>query len=81
MPETAKIIPIRPKSYTTPEKFIEEIRKQIFSSQIPYKELAVKCGVGPSTIQNLASGKTRWPRPTTLFPLLHALNVKLQIVG
>jgi transcriptional regulator with XRE-family HTH domain len=59
---------------------IEEVRQHIFRFDGTYKQLAEKTGVGPSTIQNLASAKTRWPRPTTLFPLLMTLGLSIQIV-
>lgn len=70
----------RPKSYTTPEALIEEVRKGIFGDKFGYKDIADRCKVSTSTIHNLASGKTRWPRPTTLFPLLQTLGLELRIV-
>lgn len=80
----AKVIPIkpawRPKTYTSSEAMIEEMRVLIHGVGIPQRELAAKVGVSASTINNLASGKTRWPRPTTLFPLLQSLGKAIQIV-
>jgi transcriptional regulator with XRE-family HTH domain len=70
----------RPRSFTSAERMIEEVRKDIFASGEKYKNLAEKVGVSASTINNLASGKTRWPRPTTLFPLLNALGLELKMV-
>jgi transcriptional regulator with XRE-family HTH domain len=79
----AKIVELRaakPRSFTTAEKLVEELREQIFRDGRTYKEIAFKTGVNASTVNNLASGKTRWPRPTTLFPLLATLGLSVQIV-
>lgn len=70
----------RPRAFTSAEKMIEEVRQQIFKFKGTYKDIATATGVNPSTIQNLARGKTRWPRPTTLFPLLITLGLKVQLV-
>jgi transcriptional regulator with XRE-family HTH domain len=79
----AKIVQLRqdrPRAFTTAEKMIEELRTQIFKDGRTYKEIAFKTGVNATTVNNLASGKTRWPRPTTLFPLLATLGLSVQIV-
>jgi transcriptional regulator with XRE-family HTH domain len=70
----------RPRSFTSAERLIEEVRSDIFASGEKYKDLAQKVGVSPTTIHNLASGKTRWPRPTTLFPMLHALGLEMALI-
>lgn len=70
----------RPRTFTTAEAMIEEVRTSIFGDQRQYRVLAEKASVSPSTIANLASGKTRWPRHTTLFPLLDALGLRMQLV-
>lgn len=73
--------PLRGKrSFTSAESLIEQVRVQIFKSGRPYKDIAADTKVAQSTIANLASGKTRWPRPTTLFPMLEALNMELALV-
>jgi transcriptional regulator with XRE-family HTH domain len=77
----SNVIPLpRPKTFTTPEAFIERVRQEIFRDGDGYKSLAEKTGVATSTIGNLASGKTRWPRPTTLFPLLDVLDLEMRLV-
>ena len=74
-------IPERHKrSFTTAEKLIEEVRHEIFGSQEAYKKIAERCGISPTTVGSLASGKTRWPRPTTLFPLLETLGLEMKVV-
>jgi len=77
----AKVIQLhRPKTYTTSERLIERLREEIFRDGRSYRIIADKVGVSGSTVGNLASGKTRWPRPTTLFPLLEALRLEMQLV-
>ncbi len=71
---------LKPRSMTTGERLIEEVRQQIFRDGRSYKDVATQVGVSPSTIRNLASGKTIWPRPTTLFPTLDAVGLEMRIV-
>lgn len=75
---TKKVVALRPKSFTENERFIEEIREAIFISGISYEKLAGK-DMSHTTVQRLASGKTKWPRPSTLFPLLDRLGLELAI--
>ena len=63
-------LPNRKRSFTTAEALIEEVRNEIFRVGLTYTEIAEGCAWRRSTINNLATGKTRWPRPTTLFPAL-----------
>ena len=74
------VVQFKPRAYTSAEKLIEEVRKGIFGDTDGYKKLAARVGVSQSTVSNLANGKTRWPRPTTLFPLLNALNMEMRLV-
>lgn len=77
----SNIVPLRrPHTFTTPEAFIERVRQEIFHDGGTWKVLAAKTGVSGTTIGNLASGKTRWPRPTTLFPLLDTLGLEMRLV-
>jgi predicted XRE-type DNA-binding protein len=69
----------RPRTYTTAESIIESVREIIHADKRPQREIAHAVGVSTSTINNLASGKTRWPRPTTLFPLLVQLGFSLAL--
>lgn len=68
------------RSFTSAEKLINRVRDEIFENGATYKTLAEKAGVATATVQRLANGKTRWPRPTTLFPLLHSLGLSLKVV-
>ncbi len=76
----ATVVKLRPRVFTTAEAVIEDVRKEIFDDGDPYRKIAARCNVSATTIGNLASGKTRWPRPTTLFPLLNALGLEMRIV-
>jgi transcriptional regulator with XRE-family HTH domain len=69
----------RPETFTTPERMLKHVRDQMFKSGRTNKEIADSCGVGISTINNLMTGKTRWPRPATLFPLLEALGLEIKL--
>jgi transcriptional regulator with XRE-family HTH domain len=72
------VIPFRrPRSFTTAEAFMEDVQELIHADKRSLKVIAEATGVGASTIGNIATGKTRWPRHTTLFPLLGALGYNL----
>ena len=72
---------VQPRSFTRAEALIEEVRKGIFGQSVTYKAIAERCNVSPSTVGNLANGKTKWPRPTTLFPLLDAIGKEMRLVN
>lgn len=83
MARTSNVVELsnrRPKSFTSAEKMLDEVRQLIFKDGRPYRLIAEGVGVGHSTIANIASGKTRWPRHTTLFPLMVVLGYKIQLV-
>lgn len=69
----------RPKTFTAAEQMLEAVREELFLSGLTYKALSLKVNVSESTIKNLMTGKTRWPRPTTLFPLLEALGIYMSL--
>lgn len=71
----------RPRTYTTNEAFIDDIREAIMKSGLTYKVIADGSGVGQATVQRIASGHTKWPRPTTLFPMLSVLKLQIQLVS
>ena len=70
----------KPRSFTSAEKMLEAMRERVFKDGRTYTVIASATKVSPTTIRNLASGKTRWPRPTTLFPLMRALGVHIELV-
>jgi len=78
-----KVIQLRrrqPRVFTKQEQFIDSLREAILTSGLTYTILATRAGVSVTTIQRLASGYTRWPRHTTLFPLLQAVGKRLAFV-
>src|SRR5262245_17458300 len=77
----------KPRTFTTNEEFIEELRDIVRTAKDPgtgrpvtYKEIALDCSISPTTVQRLASGTTVWPRHTTLFAILKAMRKRLAIV-
>src|SRR5262245_11856766 len=76
---TGKVLPWKPRTFTSAEAMLDEVRTQIFRDGRKYKDIAIEVGVSHSTISNVATGKTRWPRHTTLFPLLSALGYRLEL--
>ena len=76
----ARPIPLwKPKTFTSAEAMMEEVRSIIHADSRMQRQIAEKVGVSPTTIGNIAHGKTRWPRSTTLFPLLETLGYRIAI--
>ena len=78
----AKLIKFHPKPrvFTEREQVVDAVREAIFRCGLPYHTIAKGAGTSPSTIANLASGKTRWPRDTTLFPVMRVVRIGLSVV-
>jgi transcriptional regulator with XRE-family HTH domain len=74
-----KVLAWKPRTFTSAEALLEEVQELIHADKRTFTVLASAANVSPSTINNIASGKTRWPRQTTLFPLLAALGYQLRI--
>lgn len=70
----------RPRTFTSNEQFIDEIRALLWASGQTWVTLADQCHVSKTTIRRLASGHTTWPRHTTLFAVLHALKKGITVV-
>lgn len=70
----------RPKTFTRAEELIETLREHILTSGETCDKLSERAGCSKSTVNNLCIGKTRWPRPHTLFGLLEATGYGLSIV-
>ena len=69
----------KPRTFTSAEAMLESVQELIHADSRTMKNMADATGVSQSTIHNIASGKTRWPRQTTLFPLLNTLGYELRI--
>ena len=76
----ARPVPLwKPKTFTSAEAMLEEVRGLIRADSSTIKVIAAQTGVATTTIYNIAGGKTRWPRHTTLFPLLDTLGYRISI--
>lgn len=69
----------KPKTFTSAEAMMDEVRSILHADGETQRVIAARVGVAPSTIGNIASGKTRWPRATTLFPLLDQLGYRISL--
>jgi len=67
------------RNFTTAEDLVNELRVKIFESGKTYAELATAAGCSKATINRLASGNTKWPRPNTLFGVLAAIGANIRI--
>ena len=56
---------------------VDRLRTTVQASSLPYKEIAVRAGVAPTTVQNLFSGKTRSPSYRTIIAIGSAFGMKL----
>lgn len=76
----ARPVPLwKPKTFTSAEAMLEEVRGLIRANSSTIKVIAAQTGVATTTVYNIVGGKTRWPRSTTLFPLLDTLGYQLSI--
>jgi len=67
----------RPRNFTSAEAVLDEVRERIFMCGKTYTQIAVAAGVSSSTIHNIATGKTTWPRHTTIFPLMQVIGMRM----
>lgn len=71
---------VKPRNYTSAEAVLDSVREAIYVDGRPYRQIAVEAGVSLSTIHNIGTGKTTWPRHTTLFPLMAALGIRMEVI-
>lgn len=55
------------------------LREAIREFHMPIKQIAIRTGISASAVQNIASGKTAWPRPGTFGALCHILRLELSL--
>lgn len=77
IPEKRRPRKPRPRTYDARERFIDEVREAILTSKQTYAALAEIGGVSKTTVTRLAQGYTKWPRDTTLFPLLASVGLEI----
>jgi hypothetical protein len=71
---------VKPRNYTSAEEVLDAVREAIYVDGRPYRVLGNAAGVSLSTVYNIATGKTTWPRHTTLFPLMHVLGIRMEVI-
>lgn len=77
---TAKIVHLRrPRTFTSSEAVLDAIREKMFTSHLTQKQIAAGANISPATVGHIMTGHTRWPRPTTLFPIMQVLGIRLYI--
>lgn len=78
MSQTSTIIPMRrsrPLVHLVDSPVaIKLLQEELLISKQTYTLIAHKARVANSTVQNIASGKTRWPRLETIIRILSALD-------
>jgi hypothetical protein len=60
---------------TDRDKLMDQIRKDLYGVDI--EMISTRVGVGKSTIYSIRSGRTKWPRDTTLLVLIYVLGYNL----
>jgi predicted transcriptional regulator len=80
MATVTRLVRERPRTFTSNEKFIDEIRALLWASGKTWTQLALETNISTATVRRLASGSTKWPRPHTLFSTLAALKKGIAIV-
>lgn len=53
---------------------IRLLQQELLTSKSTYSAIAVKAQVANSTVSNIASGQTKWPRLETIIRILSALD-------
>ena len=71
--------PARPSALDTRSAIMQKFSDCILSSGKTYKEIGAAIDKSPSCISAIANGKTRWPRPSTVFALANYFNYKLTL--
>ena len=61
------------------EDLIDVVQHELQQSEISYKLIARRIGLSESTLYALASGRTKWPRPVTLFTVLEFFGYQLMV--
>jgi hypothetical protein len=56
---------------------IKLLQEELLTSKLGYTAIAVRAQVANSTVHNIASGQTRWPRLETIIRILSALNWRI----
>lgn len=76
MPNIVQLLPGSKSLTTLTDSLaaIKLVRAEIFRSKRTYRDIAKGAAVSPSTVGNIASEKTHWPRIETVIRVLGALG-------
>jgi hypothetical protein len=69
----------QPRTFTRAEQVIEYLADRIMASGETYRALGETTHLSGTTIGKLANRTTKWPRHTTLFPLIDALGLEMDL--
>jgi transcriptional regulator with XRE-family HTH domain len=64
--------------YKLPDDVMNDLRLRMYSWN--HRDLAEAIGVSTSCVNAIKSGRTKWPRGTTLFRLLAVLDIELLLI-
>lgn len=71
-------MPDKPRNFTAAEDVIRHLSSRIMTSGRTYQQIADGTNLSNSTIANIASGKTTWPRPKTFFALIVYFKIRME---
>jgi hypothetical protein len=63
--------------FTSQLAYVEAMQARVRVSHTKYKDLAKQGEMSPTTVGNMASGKTHYPRFSTMFGIADALGVEV----
>jgi transcriptional regulator with XRE-family HTH domain len=66
------------QGYRLPDAVMHDIRMRMYTWNS--RDLAEATGVSVACINSIRSNRTKWPRGTTLFAILEALDIDLLLV-
>ena len=71
----------QPGEYHFSDQFdaVKLLQGEVRHARVPRKQLAEGGGMASSTVSNMASGKTRWPRWSTMFGLVGVMGLEVVV--
>jgi len=57
------------------DKGMNVVRMEMYNYDL--RQLSIRVGVSYSCLSAIRSGRTKWPRPDTLFPLIELLGINM----
>lgn len=69
----------RANDYTSADQVVKHLSVRVISDWRTYKQIAEGVECAPSTIANIATGKTKWPSPRIFFGLLKLYKIRMRL--